>query len=274
MPLVVVLGVGSLLSAILTAYASARRQLRYVPADSAESGFHLADGCCLDYTPSSQWDRDIAVLYSGFVRASSSSGSCFAGLPRFTTKPRLSATQLLRFEARSDVKGLGLLLTCHIGSSGVGLSCGGLGLWMGWEPSLCCRMRFALIYPLTILACQAHRLGHRPALHPLYADQGISLSARYILFVHLCAGYCASRCSVGAGMIYGHAQEVIEVRPRRRRSSTRPWRVRPASLLKLAIWGLPAEAVSRVLLVPLLQRRPKACGVRHLFQSDTSCRWA
>jgi len=65
-----------------------------------------------------------------------------------------------------------------------------------------------------------------------------------------CGGLLFMTVSI-ASVIYGNAQEVIEFILGGGEFDASVASV-TGSLLKLAIWGLPAEAISRVLLVPLL----------------------
>lgn len=106
----------------------------------------------------------------------------------------------------------------------------------------------ALIYPLSILAAKPLAL----IIGPRYIccmKSGDLSSAKYLI-VASCGGLLFSTVLISS-VIYSHAQEVMELLfgggkfDASVASAT-------ASLLKIAIWGLPAEAISRLLLVPLL----------------------
>lgn len=256
MPLVVVLGVGSLLSAILTAWqAPVGTELCQL---ISRSGF-LCGWVLFDYTPSL---NGTAISLSVF-------GACgllliwimFRRITKFHYKPRLGdATG----EIRSILnQGVGLLLTAILAQAALAYL-RRLGSLDGVGTIAMLSYALALIYPLSILLAKpiASVIGPR---YIRYMRSGDLLSARYIL-LSSCAGLLLLTGSV-SGMIYGHSQEVIEVLLGGGEFDASVASV-TGSLLKLAIWGLPAEAVSRVLLVPLLND-----GRRHAVSVIYSTRY-
>ncbi len=106
----------------------------------------------------------------------------------------------------------------------------------------------ALIYPLSIVAAKPLALIIGPR-YICYMQSGDVSSARYLILAS-CGGLLFSTLSISS-VIYGYAQEVIELVLGGGKFDASVASA-TASLLKLAIWGLPAEAISRLLLVPLL----------------------
>ena len=240
MPLVAVLGVGALLSAILTAYQ--------VPVGTEVyqliSRLGLIGGWVLfGYSPTL---NETAVLLCVF-------GACgllimwivFGRVTKLQYKPGLRA-------AHSEIRhvlnqGMGLIFTSVLAQAALAYL-RRLGSLDGVGTIAMLSYALAFIYPLSILAAKPIALVIGPR-YIRYMKTGDLISAKYIL-LSSCGGLLFMTVSI-ASVIYGNAQEVIEFILGGGEFDASVASV-TGSLLKLAIWGLPAEAISRVLLVPLL----------------------
>ncbi|MCW5800448.1 MAG: membrane protein of unknown function [Nitrospira sp.] len=240
MPLVVVLGVGALLSAILTAYQ--------VPVGTEvyqliSRSVLIAGWMMFGYSPTL---NETAVLLCVF-------GACgllimwivFRRVTKLQYKPgRKAAYSEIRHVLRQS---MGLILTSVLAQAALAYL-RRLGSLDGVGTIAMLSYALAFIYPFSTLAAKPIALVIGPR-YIRYMKTGDLISAKYILFSS-CVGLLFMTVSIAA-VIYGNAQEVIEFILGGGEFNASVVSV-TASLLKLAIWGLPAEAISRVLLVPLL----------------------
>jgi len=240
MPLVVVLGVGSLLSAILTAYqVPVGTEVYQLISRSGLIGGWLIFG----YSPTL---NETAISLSVF-------GACglffmwivFARVTKLQYKPGLR-------DAHSEIRhvlnqGMGLILTSVLAQAALAYL-RRLGSLDGVGTIAMLSYALALIYPLSVLAAKPIALVIGPR-YIRYMKSGDFGSAKNILYFS-CGGLLFITGGIAA-VIYGNAQEVIEFILGGGQFDASVASL-TGGLLGLAIWGLPAEAISRVLLVPLL----------------------
>lgn len=240
MPLVMVLGVGSLLSAILAAHQ--------VPVGTEVyqliSRLGLIGGWLIfEYSPSL---NGTAVSLSVF-------GACgllfmwivFARVTKLQYKPGFGNEESEIRQVLSQ--GMGLILTSVLAQAALAYL-RRLGSLDGVGTIAMLSYALALIYPLSILAAKPIALVIGPR-YIRYMKSGDFVSAKNILYFS-CGGLLFITVAIAA-VINGNAQEVIEFILGGGEFDTSVAAL-TGGLLGLAIWGLPAEAISRVLLVPLL----------------------
>jgi putative peptidoglycan lipid II flippase len=240
MPLVMVLGVGSLLSAILTAHQ--------VPVGSevyqliSRSGL-IGGWLILGYSPTL---NEAAISLSVF-------GACgllfmwiiFARVTKLQYAPRITSGHSEIGQVLSQ--GMGLILTSVLAQAALAYL-RRLGSLDGVGTIAMLSYALALIYPLSILAAKPIALVIGPR-YIRYMKSGDFMSAKKILHLS-CGGLLIITITIAA-VIHGNAQAVIEFVLGGGEFDASVASL-TGSLLGLAIWGLPAEALSRVLLVPLL----------------------
>ncbi|MCS6295218.1 MAG: hypothetical protein H8K09_03175 [Nitrospira sp.] len=240
MPLVMVLGVGSLLSAILTAH--------HVPVGTEVyqliSRLGLIGGWLIfGYVPTL---KETAISLSVF-------GACgllfmwiiFARVTKLQYKPWISSEHNEIRQVLSQ--GMGLLLTSVLAQAALAYL-RRLGSLDGVGTIAMLSYALALIYPLSILAAKPIALVIGPR-YIRYMQSGDFRSAKNVLYFS-CGGLLLVTLAIAA-VIYGNVQAVIEFILGGGEFDASVASV-TGGLLGLAIWGLPAEALSRVLLVPLL----------------------
>lgn len=239
MPLVVVFGVGSLLSAILTAYeVPVGNEIYQLLSRVGLIGGWLIFG----YTPSLN-ETAISLCVSGFCGLFFV-WIIFSRVTKIQYQPGLSAANPEIQHVLSQ--GVGLFLTSILAQAALAYM-RRLGSLDGVGTIAVLSYALALIYPLAILAAKPIALIIGPR-YIRYMQSGDLASAQYILFA-TCGGLLCITVLIGA-VIYDNAQEVIEFVLGGGKFDASVASA-TANLLKLAIWGLPAEAISRVLLVPL-----------------------
>lgn len=240
MPLVVVLGVGALLSAILTAYQiPVSTEVYQLISRSVLIGGWMMFG----YSPSLNQTAVSLCMFGAFGLFIM--WIVFRRVTKLQYKPgRRSAHSEIRHVLRQST---GLILTSVLAQAAIAYL-RRLGSLDGVGTIATLSYALAFIYLFSILAAKPIALVIGPR-YIRYMKVGDFISAKYVLFTS-CCGLLFMTVFI-AGVIYGNAQEVIEFILGGGEFNASVASV-TAGLLKLAIWGLPAEAISRVLLVPLL----------------------
>lgn len=239
MPLVLVLGVGSFLSSILTAYG--------VPVGTevcqAVSRLGIIGGWWIfGYAPTLR-ETSVSLCVFGAVGLVFL-WVMFTRVTGFHYRPRLDVGSGRICSLISQ--GFGLLLTAVLAQVAMGLlralaSLDGVGSIAMMTYAL------ALIYPLSVLAGKPLALVIGPR-YIRYMRSGDLYSAKWIL-LSCCAGLFLVTISISSA-IYWNAREVVGLVFGGGVFDTSAAE-KTGHLLELAIWALPAEAISRVLLLPL-----------------------
>ena len=240
MPLVLVLGVGSFLSSILTAYG--------VPVGAevcqAVSRMGIVGSWWIfGYAPTLN-ETALSLCVFGAVGLAFL-WMMFTRVTGFHYKPRLDVGKGKMCSLMSQ--GFGLLLTAVLAQVAMGLlralaSMDGVGSIAMMTYAL------ALIYPLSILAGKPLALVMGPR-YIRYLKSGDVHSAKWIL-LSCCVGLFLVTMSM-ASAIYWNAREVVGLAFGGGLFDASAAE-KTGRLLELAVWALPAEAISRVLLMPLL----------------------
>lgn len=240
MPLVLILGLGSFFSAVLTAYGiPVSIEMCQLISRLGVVGGWLAVG----YAPSlNQVAISLCVFGAGALLLMWLVAVRVTGVTCMTSPSRGSS------EVRNlIIQGAGLLATSVLAQGAMAFlrrqaSLDGIGTIAMFTYA------FALIYPLSVLMGKPMALVLGPR-YIRYMSGGQFSSARGVL-LWCCVGLLLTTVTISS-VICANAQEVVGLLFGGGAFDASTV-IRTGGLLELAIWGLPAEAISRVLLLPLL----------------------